>query len=532
MDDSRKIVYDTKEESVMINKKLKKYLQEEIMPIYKKNDWSHQHWHIYEVIERSFKLSKNLDVNPNMVYTIAIFHDIACFQGRENHEKNSAKMLLEDNILPNFFTEEERNKMAEAIIDHRASLEYPPRSIYGKIISTADRFTTIKGILKSTHLYTLEFYSHQNIDEMFERSYQYIEKKYGPKGYGKIWLPNKDYENFLKEVKYYLENPQLFKEIFLKLDNQLRKEYQVPKEKFYFNKRFYSLDNYYKKKYGQKVFKIPLNAGFSCPNIKNGHGCIYCSNGSGDFVKNKEEDLITQFQKGKEKMEQKWPNSKYIAYFQANTNTFAPLKILKEKFESVAFLENVVGLSIATRSDCLPNEVLNYLEELNKKIDITIELGLQTIHNQTLQLINRGHTLENFEQSVKNLQQRKLNVVVHIINGLPYETKQDMIETVKYLNRLKIDGIKIHMLHILKNTPLENLYQKNPWQILTKEEYIDIVCNQLEQLDKEIVIHRLTGDPTKEDLIAPKWLLKKFVILNDIEKELKKRNSYQGKLSS
>lgn len=516
----------------MIKKELKIYLKENILPMYEKNDWSHQIWHINEVIERSIKLSKNLNVDMNMVYTIAIFHDIACFKGREEHEKNSAQMLLEDQVLPHFFTDEERQIMATAIIDHRASLKYTPRSTYGRIISTADRFVTIKGILKSTHLYSLEFFPNLSIEEMFLRSYEYIKKKYGPKGYEKIWIPNEDFDNFLKEVEYYLNHPHEFKKIFLKLDHQLRKEYNIKEEAFRFEKRFLSLDEYYKKTYGKKVFKVSLNAGFSCPNIKNGHGCIFCSNGSSDFAGKKEDDLVTQFQKGKAMLEKKWPSSKYIAYFQANTNTYAEVSILKEKFESVAFLENVVGLSVATRSDCLPPETLDYLEKLNHKTDLTIELGLQSIHEKTLQLINRGHTLQNFENAVKELQKRNIKVVVHIINGLPFETKEEMIETVKYLNNLKIDGVKIHMLHILKNTPLETLYQKNPWALLTKEEYIDIVCDQLEHLNKTIVIHRLTGDPTKENLIAPKWLLKKFVILNDIEKELKRRNSYQGKLAS
>lgn len=294
------------------------------------------------------------------------------------------------------------------------------------------------------------------------------------------------------------------------------------------NKRYHTLNYFYKQRFGKKVFKVSLNAGLSCPNYQNGHGCIFCSHQSGDFAGKKEDDLLTQFEKIKKMMEQKWPDSYYIGYFQAATNTYAPLEVLKEKYETILSIPNVVGLSIATRSDAIEKDVMDYLEELNKKTFLTVELGLQTIHERTLKLINRGHTLENFENCVLELKKRKIPVVVHIINGLPYETKEMMIETVKYLNTLGIDGIKIHMLHILKNTPLANLYFKENFHVLTKEEYIDIVCEQLMYLDPKIVIHRITGDPTKEDLIEPSWLLKKFCVLNDIDKEMKKREIYQG----
>ena len=235
------------------------------------------------------------------------------------------------------------------------------------------------------------------------------------------------------------------------------------------NKRYHTLNYYYKNKYNSKVFKVSLNANFSCPNFKNGHGCIFCSHGSGDFAGNKNDDLVTQFYQVKKQMEKKWPQAKYIGYFQANTNTYAPLSELKEKYESIINLPNVVGLSIATRSDAIEKDCYDYLEELNKKTDLTIELGLQSLHDKTLKLINRGHDLENFENCVKELQKRNIRVVVHIINGLPYETKEMMLQTVKYLNELKIDGIKIHMLHVLKNTELANLYKKEKFHILTKE---------------------------------------------------------------
>ena len=294
------------------------------------------------------------------------------------------------------------------------------------------------------------------------------------------------------------------------------------------NKQYHTLNYELKKKYGKKVFKVSLNQNLSCPNKLNGQGCIFCSNNSGDFAGNPKDDIITQFNKIKKMMSLKWPDAYYIAYFQAGTNTFAPLSTLKKNFESVLNIKDVVGISIATRSDAISNECYKYLEELNKKTDLTIELGLQSIHESTLKYINRGHTLNNFEKCVKELQKRHIKVVVHIINGLPYETKQMMIDTVKYLNKLNIDGIKIHMLHILKNTELAERYQKEQFHVLTKEEYIDIVCEQLGNLNPNIVIHRITGDPTKEELIEPTWLLKKFVVLNDIDKELKKRKMYQG----
>lgn len=296
------------------------------------------------------------------------------------------------------------------------------------------------------------------------------------------------------------------------------------------NKRYHTLNYHFKKKYGKKVFKVSLNANFSCPNKINGKGCIFCSRlGSGDFAGNVEKDLITQFNEVKDIMEKKWPDAYYIAYFQANTNTFAPVSVLKEKYESVLNLPNVIGLDIATRPDSISEECLEYLKELNKKTNLTVELGLQSMHEETLKFIRRGHNLKQFEDCVKKLKENNINVVVHIINGLPNETKEMMLETIKYLNKLNIDGIKIHMLHVIKDTDLGDLYLKEPFHILTKEEYIDIVVSQLELLKPEIVIHRITGDPKKEDLIEPTWLLKKFCVLNDIDKEMKRKNTYQGK---
>lgn len=298
------------------------------------------------------------------------------------------------------------------------------------------------------------------------------------------------------------------------------------------NKRYHTLTYYYKKKFNSKVCKVSLNANFTCPNIdgKVGiGGCIYCSKlGSGEYAGNPKEDLITQFEKGKKTMQRKWPNAKFIAYFQANTNTYAPLERLKECFEPFINRDDCIGLSIATRSDSITDECLDYLEDISKRTYLIVELGLQTIHEKTSKLINRCSSLDNFDKMVKRLKMRNINVVVHIINGLPYETEEMMIDTVKHLNDLNIDGIKIHMLGVLKDTPLEKYYQKHKFHILTKEEYVNIVVKQLEYLNPKIVIHRLTEDPKKEDIIEPTWLTKKFTILNEVDKIMSTRNLYQG----
>ncbi len=292
------------------------------------------------------------------------------------------------------------------------------------------------------------------------------------------------------------------------------------------NKRYHMLNYFFKNKFGCKVFKVSLNGNFSCPNFKNNQGCIFCKAGSGNNLENK--SLEEQFEIVKIPLDKKWPNSKYIAYFQANSNTYAPLDVLKEKYERALKIPNVIGLDIATRSDCLKEEVLDYLSELNQRTFLMVEIGLQSKHEETLKLINRGHDLQNFEEAIKKLKARGIMVIVHIINGLPYETKEMMIETVKYLNKLEIDGIKIHMLYIPKDTKIAKMYAKEKFHLLTKEEYIDIVCQQLEYLNENIVIMRITGDPLVEDLIEPKWLIKKFGVLNDIDKEMKKRDIYQG----
>lgn len=301
------------------------------------------------------------------------------------------------------------------------------------------------------------------------------------------------------------------------------------------NKRYHTLNYYLRNKFDSKVYKVSLNAGFTCPNIdgtKGYGGCIYCSkSGSGEHGGNPNKDLITQFNDVREVISKKWKNAKYIAYFQARTNTYAPLEVLKEKYETVLKIDNVIGLDIATRCDAISDDTLDYLEELSHRTFLTIELGLQSIKEETSKLINRGHSLKEFDDMVKKLRDRNINVVVHIINGLPFETEEDMLNTVRHLNSLDIQGIKIHMLNIVKDTPLEALYNKCNFHILTKDEYIDIVIKQLELLNENIVIHRITSDPDIDTLVEPKWLVKKFGVLNDIDKEMVRRDTYQGKYS-
>ena len=298
------------------------------------------------------------------------------------------------------------------------------------------------------------------------------------------------------------------------------------------NKRYHTLNYFYKNKFGIKVFKVSLNGGFSCPNLDGriGYGgCIYCSkSGSGEFGGDKEDSLEEQFLKMKEVVNKKHIPCKYIGYFQARTNTYATLDVLKEKYACILKQDDVIGLNIATRYDAISDDCLDYLEELSKRTFLTIELGLQTIHEKTSVLINRCHSLKQFEDMVVKLRKRNINVCVHIINGLPYETEEMMLDTVRYLNKLDIQGIKIHMLYIIKDTVIDTMYKKERFKILSKEEYIDIVIKQLELLRPEIVINRITSDPDKETLVEPRWLVDKCQLLNDIDKEMKRRNTYQG----
>ncbi len=298
-------------------------------------------------------------------------------------------------------------------------------------------------------------------------------------------------------------------------------------------KPYNTLNAFYRNKFGKKVFKVSLNGGFTCPNKdgKSGYGgCIYCSeSGSGDFAGNVNLSLNDQFQQVKTMMHHKWSDGLYIAYFQANTNTYAPVDRLRLLYETALSLdENIVGLSIGTRCDAFDEDIYDLLSELNDKTYLQVELGLQSIHEKTSKFINRGHSLECFSKAVIELRKRNIEVVVHIINGFHIETKEDMLETVRYINKFDIQGIKIHLLHIMKNTVLGNMYLKEPFKMLTLKEYVDITTNQIEILNPNIIIHRLTGDAPRDQLIAPFWSLKKFVVMNEIDKILRDRGSYQG----
>lgn len=298
-------------------------------------------------------------------------------------------------------------------------------------------------------------------------------------------------------------------------------------------KRYLTLSDAFKNRFGKKVFKVPLDAGFTCPNkdgSKGTGGCIYCSpSGSGDFTAGKDIDLEKQFFTIKRRMEEKWPGAYTMPYFQANTNTYAPVETLRPMFEqALHFDESVVGIAIATRCDALGEDVIDLLHSINKIKPVQLEIGLQSIHEESARFINRGHDLECFDDAVKALRERDIEVVVHIINGLPGETKKDMLKTIEHLNTLDIQGLKIHMLHVMEKTALALVYRKTPFHLLTLEEYTDIVTSQIEHLKPGVVIHRLSGDAPRDTLIAPEWTLKKFVVMNEIDKSLRKKDTQQG----
>ncbi len=303
--------------------------------------------------------------------------------------------------------------------------------------------------------------------------------------------------------------------------------------KLWGNKRYLSLNHFLREKFGEKIFKISLDAGFSCPNrdgkISKG-GCLFCSErGSGDFAGDRNFSIENQFVDIKNMMANKWKSGKYIAYFQAYTNTYAPIDILKEKYNEALKQKDVVGLAIATRPDCLSEEVLDLLEEINKKVYVWIELGFQTVSDETARLINRGYTLDVFEKALEDLRKRNIDVVVHTIFGLPKENKEDMLNTIRYLADKDIQGIKFHLLHLMKDTPMVKLYEKGMIEFLSKEDYIDLICQSICMLPQNVVVHRLTGDSPRELLIGPMWSLKKWEILNEIDKTMEDNDYYQGK---
>lgn len=299
------------------------------------------------------------------------------------------------------------------------------------------------------------------------------------------------------------------------------------------DKRYHSWNYHLRQQFGEKIMKIPLDAGFDCPNrdgkVATG-GCTFCSErGSGDFAGDRKDDLITQFQTIKERMHKKWKSGKYIGYFQAYSNTYAPVEQLREMYEVILAQEGVVGLSIATRPDCLPDDVVEYLAELNERTYLWVELGLQTIHQRTADLINRAHDYECYIEGVNKLRKHNIRVCTHIINGLPLETPEMMMETAKEVAKLDVQGIKIHLLHLMKRTPMVKQYEKGLLEFLDLDTYVNLVVDQLEILPPSMIIHRLTGDGPADMVIGPMWSLKKWDSINGIEKELERRNSWQGK---
>ena len=301
------------------------------------------------------------------------------------------------------------------------------------------------------------------------------------------------------------------------------------------NKRYHTYEYYLRRTFGGKCAKLPLDAGFTCPN-KDGTcgvgGCIYCSDrGSGDFAPNAVLPIAEQIRLQKEMFSKKWDVSRCIAYFQAHTNTYAPLSVLREKFEEALAQEGIVGLNIATRADCLPDEVVGYLAELAERTVLTVELGLQSSNDRTAERINRGHTFEVFCEGVARLRRAssKIQICVHVILGLPGEEDETMLKTVRDVAALHPEQVKIHLLHVLKGTALAELYEKGEYVPLERERYIRLVSSSLELLPPETVIGRLTGDGAAEDLLAPLWSMKKTTVINDVDKLMFARDSYQGK---
>ncbi len=288
--------------------------------------------------------------------------------------------------------------------------------------------------------------------------------------------------------------------------------------------KYYSLNHYLRDTFGCKVYKLSLDGGFTCPN-RDGtidtRGCIFCSKGgSGDFAESRLLPITEQIEQGKKRVESKIKSGKYIAYFQAFTNTYAPVEALRKKFYEAINHKNIVALSIATRPDCLGDDILALLDELNKIKPVFVELGLQTIHEKSAAYIRRGYPLSVYDDAVRKLKAIGINIVVHVILGLPNESKADMLETVKYVCNSGINGIKLQLLHILKNTDLADEYYRGNVKVLELDEYIDLVKACVAIIPKDIVIHRLTGDGAKKDLIAPLWSADKKNVLNNINKAL------------
>lgn len=300
-------------------------------------------------------------------------------------------------------------------------------------------------------------------------------------------------------------------------------------------KPYYSLDHYLKETFGKKVYKLALDGGMTCPNrdgTLGSGGCIFCSaGGSGDFAAKRDISIRTQVDAAKARVAKKMPaaaDGPYIAYFQSYTSTYAPLPYLKELFTEAISLPEICALSIGTRPDCLPDETVALLSDLNKEKPVWVELGLQTMHEKTAELIRRGYPLSVFEDSLRRLKNAGLTVIVHVILGLPGETREDILQTIRYLADLKIDGIKLQLLHVLKGTDLDTLYQSGAFSVMDLDEYLTLVGDCLKLLPPDIVIHRLSGDGPKSLLTAPLWSGNKRLVLNSMAKYLKENHIYQG----
>lgn len=310
------------------------------------------------------------------------------------------------------------------------------------------------------------------------------------------------------------------------------------------NKRYNTFNNELKRHFKQKVVKLSLDGGFTCPtrdNTKGSSGCIFCSQrGSGEFAglfenidanaddKLEKINLDAQIKNQISLLSKKWNDVKYIAYFQNYTNTYEKPSYLNTLYQKALYVKDVVGLDIATRPDCLGDDVLEVLDYYNKKTYLIVELGLQSIHEKSEKFIRRGYDITVFEEAVEKLRKLNIQTVVHTIVGLPTEDKEDMLQTYRYLNNVDIQGVKIQQLNILKNTDLENYYEKDKFSLMGADEYIEFVCDIIQILRDDIVIHRLTGDGAKDELIEPKWILNKRYVLNGIDKVMKQRNAHQG----
>ena len=290
---------------------------------------------------------------------------------------------------------------------------------------------------------------------------------------------------------------------------------------------YYSLNQYLRDTFGQKVYKIAIDGGFTCPNrdgTLDTRGCIFCSGaGSGEFAQDHRETIASQIAKGKERVAGKIQNGKYIAYFQAFTNTYAPVSRLRKMYEEAMAQEDIVALSIATRPDCLSPEVMELLEKCNQRMPVWVELGLQTIHERTAQYIRRGYSLSVFDDAVRRLRQAGLSVIVHVILGLPGESREDMLQTVDYVGKSGVDGIKLQLLHVIQGTDLEQEYRQGRLRVMELEEYVQLVADCIAVLPNDMVIHRMTGDGDKKTLVAPLWSADKKRVLNRLNQVIRER---------